>query len=580
MVDREVATSVVELKDRVLHVNGEPFLVKGMVATFSTPAIELPLAEGYRQLKRLGVNAIRLYHPPTPAILAALRDEELMVIAQPEQSTWNAFDPSSALDRRFYQRRWEELVGELDGFPYALLLNVGNELEINDRSPETLGHVAELIETANATPRMLPTSYSTFVTFVSYPADILGVNMLDTGSTYWQDTVANLPLLGRPFYASELGGFVAFYEYPPVWLRRRRLQTQWQTLLQSGANGAVFYVSHDNWAQAVPPGFYNDPLTAELPDDRRGFWDHENHPKPELDTLEALLADVELEPAVGRVEGGDLLMPVRAHNRRPYALRGLVANLAGRPWPLGDLSPGETRQVELPLVALRHLPSYPLARIELTYTTHAGLEGQSISRLSVPDPSDGPVPLGAGFQVTLRSPDRVDGVLLSGEAMDLEVPATWRGLEVNGVAAQAEGGRARVPMHAPLHEVSDLESSLDGRNFSPWSPSIRQQPGLVFLRFRLPEVTGAPRLLLLQGLGASQVHLRWDDGTTASYPAHPYRETVVELGARSGQVTLKVERRSLEYLRRGDSPSGEPILIGLGEPVVFCPRSVEVRQHL
>ncbi|HEY3450327.1 MAG TPA: glycosyltransferase [Myxococcales bacterium] len=578
VVDRALSTSVVALgKDGGLRVNGEPFLIKGMVPTFSTPAIRLPLADGYREIKRLGVNTLRLYHPPTPAILAAAKARQLLLMAQPEQSTWDAIDPRSAVDRFFYQRRWEELAERLDGFPYALLLVAGNELEIDDRRPEMVRSIASLVEQSRQTRRQVPMSYSTFATFLAYPADVLGINMLDTGETYWRDTLEMLSRAGRPFFASELGGFVAFYESPPAELRRFRLLSQWRRLQEAGGLGAVFYASHDNWAQAVPPGQFNDPLTAEMPDDRRGFFDHLNRPKPELSTLREMLADVELEALDPRVGALDELLRVRLRNRRPYALRGLVASLAGLPWELGDLEPRAEREVALPLLSLRHADGYPLVDLPLAYTTHAGLEAESVARLAVPDPSDGPVVLTPGFEVTARARDALAGSLLDGESLEAVVPDGWRAASVNGLPVAASG-RLRVPASAPLHPLLDLEASTDGRTWGPFAFEGSEPEGLVFLRFRLPPGLGSPRLLMLQGVGANQIQVRWSDGETAAYPAHPYRETLVDLEGRAGEVTVRLQRRSLQYLRQSESPTGEAIRIRLAPPVVFSPQAVLVRE--
>lgn len=576
-VDRPVTTSVVALANGRLEVNGEPFLVKGMVPTFSTPMIRLPLGEGYRQIKQLGVNTLRLYHPPTPAILKEARAQRLMVIAQPEQSTWDAVDPRSAVDRWLFERRWADFEERLEGFPFTLIEVVGNELEIDDRRPDMVSSIAQLIAQARTTSPQVPVSYSTFATFLSYPADVLGINMLDSGETYWRDTLDMLRRAGRPFFASELGGFVAFYESPPSTLRSYRLQEQWRRVQEAGGLGAVFYSSHDNWAQAVPPGHYNDPLSTDMPDDRRGFWDAWNRPKEELAVLAGLLSDVELE-AADEPGFADELLRVRLRNRRAYALRGILGSLAGLPWELGDLAPLEEREVRLPLLSLRHAPGYPVVEVPLTYQTHSGLSGQSTARLAVPDAAAGPVVLTPGFTPRSRSPRSLEGDLLSAQTLSAVLPPSWTRASLNGRVVEAQGHRLDVPMQAPLHEVLDLEASTDGATYGPFQFEGAQPEGLVFLRFRLPPGLAGARWLILQGVGAQQVHVRWSDGETYTFDAHPYRETVLDLQGHAGEVTVRMHRRSLQYLRKSDSPIGEAIPVRLRRPVVFSPVPVTLEE--
>ncbi len=579
-VDRAIATSVVDARGQRLRVNGEPFVLKGMVPTFSTPALGLSAAEGYPALARLGVNAVRLYHPPTPAILAAARATQLLVIAQPESSSWDAVDVESARDRRAHARHWDELVATLDGFPYGLLLNVGNELEIHDRRATTLAALTRLVARANASPRQLPTSYATFATFVDYHPEVLGVNMLDSGATYWSDALAALPARGRPFYASELGGFVAFYELPPTALRRWRLAAQWRALDVLGASGAVFYASHDNWAQAVPPGAFNDPWSPDMADDRRGFWDERGRPKPELDTLRALLADVTLEALTPQVLASDRTLRVRVRNVRPYALRGLTLAVGAERWAIGNLAPAGEREWAAPLDALRRAAGYPLLAVAAQFSSHAGLRGQAQARLAVPDATGGPVPLGEGVGVVARDAQGLVGDVLEGGALAIAVPPSWRSARVNGVELAPIDGRITLDAPGPMRAVLDLEVSTDGRTYGAFSPSAQDRAGLVFLRFRLPAVEGDVdgRLLVLEGLGASQAGVRWSDGATETVAAHPYRETLLELGPRTGTVTVRVQRRALEYLRASLSPTGEAIRIRLAPPRVFGPSRLDVRE--
>ena len=81
--------------------------------------------------------------------------------------------------------------------------------------------------------------------------------------------------------------------------------------------------------------------------------------------------------------------------------------------------------------------------------------------------------------------------------------------------------------------------------------------------------------LVLSGLAAQRIHLKWEDGME-SVESHPYRDTLVNAAGRTGQVMIRMDRRRPRYLSAARSPTGESVDISLSEPVVFAPERMEV----
>ena len=574
LIQREVSTSVVELGSSGLMVNGEPFTIKGMVPSFLTPSTELKTNDGFAQLKKIGVNAVRLYHPPTPSIEAAATEHQMLIIPQPDLSTWNNFDPQKPLSRTLYRRRWNRLVRETTGNPLVLLLNTGNELEIDDRSPKHIDAIRDVIREAQANNSTL-TTYSTFATFIDYPVDILGINMLDSGPTYWTNALDLVKSLGIPFYASEFGGFVAFFERPSSALRQWRMFNQTQAIEDHGGSGTVFFASHDNWRQAVPPGEFNDPFQGEHPDDARGFWDPSNTAKPELEMLTYLLSDLSAQAIDARIHSEDTETKVSFTNLRGYRLTNIMLEVGtGEDVKLGDLSPNESMVVSLNLKTLRMMPGYPNLELQFSYSTHAGLKSMSQWLLTLPDPSTGPVVVDAKVFDLKQESDRVTFTALLDGEVRIVVPDDWVSVLIGEERHPVVDGEIRLTLPSPTSPVKSLEVSRDGQNWEAFGDGSIGT-GERFLRFRLPEQLSKESALVMSGLAARQVHFRWTDEMT-SIDSHPYRETTTSLAGRSGDVMVRIRRRRPEYLTAAQSPTGESVPITLSAPFVFDPQRLEV----
>jgi cellulose synthase/poly-beta-1,6-N-acetylglucosamine synthase-like glycosyltransferase len=578
LVQRKVSTSIVEAGSSGLMVNGEPFTIKGMVPSFLTPSNELQTNAGFAQLKRIGVNAVRLYHPPTPSIEAAAAEHQMLLIPQPDLSTWDNFDPQKALSRILYRRRWDRLVRQTTGNPLVLLLNTGNELEIDDRSTKHIDAIRKVIRDAQANNPTL-TTYSTFATFIDYPVDILGINMLDSGPTYWTQALALVKRLGIPFYASEFGGFVAFFERPTSALRQWRMFHQTQVLEKHGGSGTVFFASHDNWRQAVPPGEFNDPFQGEHPDDVRGFWDPSNTAKPELEMLIYLLSDVAVQTIDARIRPDDTEVQISVKNLRGYRLTNIVLEVgAGEEVKLGDLNPDESRVVSLSLSSLRMMPDYPNVDLHFSHYTHAGLRGRSQRSLTLPDPASGPVVVGSKVFDLEQEAERVTFTALVDGQVRIVVPDDWESVLIGEELHLVVDGEVRLTLPSPTAPVEALEMSRDGQNWEAFD-GVSIGTGERFLRFRLPDKLSKDSALVMSGLAARQVHFRWTDEMT-SIDAHPYRETTTSLAERSGDVMARIRRRRPEYLTAAESPTGESVPIALSVPFVFDPQRLEVSRGM
>jgi len=576
LVERTVSSRVIEIGDGGLMINGEPFAIKGMVPSFLTPSTALGISEGFAQLKRIGINAVRLYHPPTPSIEAAAAKHQMLLIPQPDLSTWDNFDPQNQLGRSLYRRRWDRLVRQTTGNPLVLFLNTGNELEIDDRSRDHIGAIREVIKDARSGSPNL-TTYSTFATYIDYPVDILGINMLDSGPTYWTRALALVQRLGVPFYASEFGGFVAFFERPSSALRQWRMFHQAKAVRKYGGSGTVFFASHDNWRQAVPPGEFNDPFQGEHPDDSRGFWDPSNAAKPELEMLTYLLSDVDATVINRRIGPADDSIQVSVRNRRDYHLSEVSIIMGPETSAsVGDLAPGSSAVVSLALSPLRDRADYPNVELEVAHTTHSGLEGRSLWSMTVPDPSSGPVVVGAKVFNVEQETERVTFSALVDGDVRVVVPDGWGSVLIGQTLHPTPNGELHLALPSPTTPVDALEMSRDGQTWETFD-GLSIGTGERFLRFQVPGSPSENAALVMSGLAARQVHFRWTDEMT-SVDAHPYRETTTSIAGRSGEVMVRMRRRRPEYLTASQSPTGDPVPIALSAPFVFDPQLVEVQR--
>lgn len=587
--DTAFSTTLRELRGNDLYINDEKFLIKGVIPSFSSNQINLDMDYGLKQIKEIGANTVRFYHGANERLLDQAEAAGLLIIDQPDRSTWDELDLTSNFQVGNYLGRYRKLVKEHEGEPFILWDGLGNEWELGSHtSPgRAITLVTETLKTALNSADNPLTSYSTYYTFIKYPVDISGINMLDTGRTYWVKALDLVRQTNKPFYASEFGGFVAFWEKTDPELRMYRLQAEWETLIASGALGANFYQSHDNWAQPVVIG-YNDPWKPEQPDDLRGFWDEKNQPKSELAVLVRILSDFRVTVS-GPIADPREPITVLVENIRPYLLSGVKMEAGQEIVELGDFSLKESKEVEYILT-----PEEARARrlaLRFSYTTHSGLEGVSRVELVLPLAGSEPLILNDDFIVSGSSAQAVTGRLLSSARLRAILPDSWERFSLNGTEQENSRTVLNIALDNPYRAVDGLEVSRDGTIWTPFRASQPAGGGVYYLRFRWPKLTANKQLLIVGGAGAGQIEII-HRGSARIWPSHNYRENAidaVELGSPvAGElVTIRLDRQQAAYidqraikndLKGVDIALEGNMLIDLEAPRIFAPSDIDLRR--
>jgi len=577
---REIRTVGVakEIRDGKLYVNGEPFLIKAVVPSFSSAGTALPTATGYRQIKELGANAVRIYHPPTTEMDEAASREELLVIDQPSSSTWTNIDIDSDWDRALLKRRIDRLFEERRAFPYTLFHLAGNELEISLHG-RAIRQVFDFLKELPRTNANDLLSYSTYYTYLNYPVSVLGINMLDTGETYWNKGLGLASRFEMPVYGSEFGGFAAFFERTPALLRAYRLRRYWEKLLEHKFLGAVVFESHDNWAQPVPSG-YNDPLSPEQPDDQRGIWDRLNQPKLEKQVIEQLYSDIQIFVRDNELAKDASHMSVALKNIRPYALRDLklIDDKNNLVFSSAYIGAGEEieKSIQIPEKQNSHLRAY--------YSTHSGLKGVSSIRLAAPIRGERPVVLNHSFLSTAENEREISGWMLESGELYVLGANNWKRIQIGDKFYEISLDSNHFPLPSPMLSLTS-EVSPDGGN--TWLPFHTKDCNIgdCLLRFEVPSVRDkSEALLLLGGLGSDHFTIRRGaNGKPLEMESHYYREIALPLESLPEQgkgniFYVEIKRNRTTYVSAADNPYGEAITIDLEPPQLFQPTRISIER--
>lgn len=570
-------TALKEFRDKKLFVNGEPFLVKGVIPSFSPgDQKELTPLGGLEQIKYLGANSVRFYHAVREAMKDAAATTQLLVIDQPDRSTWSDVTLTAITSRLQLRLRYEDLVLKNRNYPYTLFHSLGNELEIMNPMRD-IHYLAELMKEVIAKSPMEDFAYSTFFVYLKLPAAIYGVNMLDSGDTYWKKGVETIRALNKPFYASEFGGFVANFEWTPPELRMYRIQEYFGDLMNAGAFGIVLHQSHDNWAQPVVDGF-NDPLSPDRPDDLRGIWDRANKPKSLARFLEDLFSDFETSVENETLSPDDRELKLTFKNRRSFALRH-VEIFSGERKVAGplDFGPGEAKELSL------SLSSKPEEELSYTakYSTHHGLAQISQIHLRLPLHGARPVILDTDLLSISGDSVSVDGTLLHGGEFTAVFPEKWKQVRLNGSLVDLKGGRQTFPIRSSMEVVTDLEGSDDGKTFHPIQVSdVGNGPQRV--RFKLARNYPAGAKLILAGLGTETYYLRTGNGEWAKMTGHQYRQNLIsldDLKLEAGEyISLLLPRTATVFINAKEDPRGKDVTIDFEMPRVFSPADFHIEK--
>ncbi len=574
----QFTTVLKTIAEKRLFVNQEPFLIKGVIPSFSNAYTSLDVGTGFRQIKSLGANAVRIYHAPTAQFEEQARAHQLLLVDQPNRSTWQDVDLYSNYQSDKLEERFDQLYRSSEGNPYSLLHLVGNELELM-RGNDVIKRTYELLTRVAARNYPNPISYSTYFVFQNYPVPILGINMLDSGYTYWNDALSLLSRFQKPIFATEFGGFVAFFERTPDPLRAHRLVAYWDRLMHSQAIGAMLFQSHDNWAQPVPEG-YNDPASPEQPDDNRGLWDRENRPKFLTQIVEGIFSDLEIGSAVPAIENRSIGLELR--NRRPYNLSSVRIRSEGVEEvssPI-DFAPGEAKTVDIPLRA-----GQDAQKLRATYTTHRGLKMESVLNVRGLGSPLRPVVLNQDYIEEFADAERIKGSLFHSTNLDVVFPLSWQKAQLFGETFEIPTRRMTLALPRIISEVGDFEVSGDGRSWRTVDQPIVDS-GNYYFRFRAPKAEGRTSFLLISGVGSERVEFRsGSSGSPVQWSVHKYRENIIPLSEISAPVGddyfyLHVDRDRTVYITPSDNPFHHPILIPFQTPQVFAPAVIElIRQR-
>lgn len=585
----EFSTVLKELRGQDLFINGEKFLIKGIIPSFANGQIDISLDEGFKQFKTIGINTIRLYHKANNSMLGTASKNELLIIDQPDNSTWNEVDITSENQVSNYLKRYQKMVNEHIGEPYILLDGLGNEWELNNKKKleELVNSTNNTILKANNSVYNYPSTYSTYFTFIDYPIDITAVNMLDTGATYWDKALKTIKNINKPFYASEFGGFVAFLEDTVPELRMKRLEDEWVILLKNNAIGANFYESHDNWAQSVVVG-YNDPFKAELPDDVRGFWDHDNKPKPELKVLKKLLSDFDVVIENKFINIKDTQVNLIIKNIREYNLKKVNILIQGKKYSLEDFKPNEEKTIAITL-NINKISNNALT-LDFDYTSHSGLDSNSQVDLTLPLLNESPLVLNDDFLTEFVSESKLSGRLLSSNNINLLIPEDWTNFKLNGQVYSKASPTMKIPISNPYHDVSNPEFSIDGVVWRKLNKEFNPGLGLYYFRFHWPEIKATNKYLILSGVGSDRVEIS-SGNKTNFFSTHNYRENVISSKDLNNPsvgdlINIKVYRNQISYVDKNavddfikiKNSLIENIDVKFEMPIIFAPLDIIIEK--
>ncbi len=508
-----------EIKWREYFVNSEPFLVKGIIPSFSHSRVEPE--DAYSQIKLAWANAVRLYHSPSDEVLNLLEELELMLMSQPDSSTWSNVNITSDRQRKKLVERYQKLAFKTNWFPYSLFVALGNEIELSssNREKNITAISKTLEEIIQSGKKSFPLAYSTYLTYISYPTDIEAINMLDTGKTYRKKALQLVAKRNKPILASEFGGFVAMWEKDlTTEVRAHRMYVYFNDLLKNWGIWAMFFQSHDDWWQPVVRG-YNDPFSPNLPDDVRWYRDRDNTPKKELIHLKNIFADLQF--------GISSTWNLRIENRRKYGLHGIDLSIFD-----GDkvhkvsyeqLKPWQIYETNILLKKEKY-------NYELWYVTHKWLH-HSVQH-----------------------------------EFDLRWSHIWDGSPIQEISLNAWY----------REEGEDRKKMKYGQVPKQWWVEVMIQ---------LPHDLQENDSLVLSGIWADQIEINqeWENAKTYLFNTHPYRDIMLNLkdlweGINVAKpFVVSIERSDTTYISKHSYAADSDVFIDFELPVLYRFQEEEIK---
>jgi hypothetical protein len=374
-----VPTTLVEVREARLWVNGEPFLVKGTLPRDLND-------EDAAYLKSLGANTLRMR--PTDQVPLLAR-HGFMLIASCHTGPGRLCERAET-EANFnrgvttYLNNTMPLVHAIADHPHALILQVGNE-QVMGQDPwlsrfkpphsfERLDYLlTRLYNAVRSVETMLPIGYSNCA-FGYIAPDFLDVYLHNTylaKDRDWPPIEEFLRLQGcdqRPCIHTEFG---ANTYMPQLYLRGPNSPVlekihawnypqRWKNYLSAGVQGAINYCLYDYDYSKVNRGSWDKGFT------NFGIMTFDRQPKLVCWELWHLWRDFTVTPSgPGRLQ---------IDWKRDYAARQCRLRLRANDWerviPLEDFTPHSKRSVDLP----RDIPVF---RWRIDYTTHQGLPMQA-----------------------------------------------------------------------------------------------------------------------------------------------------------------------------------------------------------
>jgi hypothetical protein len=325
---------------------------------------------------------------------------------------------------------------------------------------------------------------------------------------------------------------------------------------------------------------FNDPLSADQPDDLRGIWDQNNKPKPLREFVRQIFSDFDAHVVPRLVGLQESAVSVEIRNRRKYRLTHIQFFRGERQLdgPF-DLAAGETKAISFPLTS----DDTAVLSLRAEYSTHHGLAATSHIEIHIPRQSSTPVILNDDAVDTGTDSSSVKGRLLRRSDLEIVFPADWHQVELNGQNYSVDDGRQVFHLRPVVEPVTALEFSADGEHWQPLTDPAALGSGPQRVRFKLQRAYPPNALLLLAGLGTEKYWLRYGQGTWKEIPGHRYRENIVELSklpkaTADDYLYLLLPRSMTTFIEKQDHPFGKEVPILFEAPKVFSPVPFEIRK--
>ncbi|AKH33187.1 hypothetical protein XF24_00864 [candidate division SR1 bacterium Aalborg_AAW-1] len=569
------STSHLSIQSGNFLLNGEPFIVKGIVPSFSQGGVYIPIEQGYKQIRNLGANLVRFYHQPTTEALTITNQLGLLFFPQPNNSTRDNAKIHQPYGYQIFLKRFKNLKEKIGHNPFLFSLNIGNEMDFLNKK-NIIDSIMSLINNIqkNYKAEYLIT-YASYKIILDYPVDFLSINMLDSGFIYRNDIIDLLQDTKKPFIASELGGFVAFYENPPEALRAYRIQQQRNMLLKKGADGSILFQSHDNRSQPLF-NTLNNPLEPEQPDDKRGIRYRDNTPKLSYYITKDIFSDISINIINSKeniFSGGNIIFLLS--NKRPYTLENISFSIDNDYYQdIGTLKPGEKT---IFLIPKKSLPSNNKDGM-FSYTTHHGLPSQQTTTIPSKNHSE-PYIIGEGWL-----PYGKKGGIIIGSNLRFFIPP-HQGM-ICSDKKDILTGYYELQNYSPLITGESYfavnNDSIDNLQWLPLhsrNQSYNNKDLLLKVKFNSPIQSGD--ILLFDNIGTEKIKISTTLNNllqSLSIQTHNYRENIIDL---SGYIdTNHINDELYFYIGiRNKSKflltEKEGIDILLQNPIIFRPKQCE-----